>query len=48
VARSTSRPEQVLNDPEQWARLWLNTRETLARREDPSYNRWSADAPVCA
>ena len=48
VARSASRPEQVLNDPEQWARLWLDTRETLARREDPSYNRWSADSPVCA
>jgi len=48
VARSASRPEQVLNDPETWARLWLDTRETLARREDPAYNRWSADSPVCA
>ncbi len=48
VARSASRPEQVLNDPEKWARLWLDTRETLARLEDPSYNRWSADSPVCA
>ena len=48
VARSASRPEQVLNDPSRWARLWLDTREELARREDPSYNRWSADSPVCA
>jgi ectoine hydroxylase-related dioxygenase (phytanoyl-CoA dioxygenase family) len=48
VARSSSRPEQVLNDPSRWARLWLDTREELARREDPSYNRWSADSPVCA
>jgi hypothetical protein len=48
VARSTSRPEAVLNDPSQWARLWLDTRERLARAEDPAYNRWSADAPVCA
>ena len=48
VARSQARPEAVLNDPSTWARLWLDTRETLARREDPSYNRWSADSPVCA
>ena len=48
VARSATRPEQVLNDPQTWARLWLDTRETLARLEDPSYNRWSADAAVCA
>jgi hypothetical protein len=48
VARSSSRPEQVLNDPAKWARLWLDTRERLARAEDPSYNRWSADSPVCA
>jgi ectoine hydroxylase-related dioxygenase (phytanoyl-CoA dioxygenase family) len=48
VARSASRPEQVLNDPEKWARLWLDTRERLARRDDPAYNRWSADSPVCA
>jgi phytanoyl-CoA hydroxylase len=48
VARSRSRPEAVLNDPSAWARLWLDTRETLARREDPRFNRWSADAPVCA
>jgi hypothetical protein len=48
VARSTARPEKVLNDPEQWARLWLDTRETLAREEDTAFNRWSADSPVCA
>jgi hypothetical protein len=48
VARSASRPEQVLNDPTRWARLWLDTRERLARRDDPAFNRWSADSPVCA
>lgn len=48
IARSQARPEQALNDPATWARLWLDTRETLARLEDPKYNRWSADAPVCA
>jgi phytanoyl-CoA hydroxylase len=48
VARSRSRPESVLQDPSVWAKLWLDTREALARRDDPTYNRWSADSPVCA
>jgi hypothetical protein len=48
VARSRAHPEQVLRDPAAWARLWLDTRERLARRDDPTYNRWRADAPVCA
>lgn len=48
VARSRSRPEQVLNDPTAWAKLWLDTRERLARAEDTAFNRWSADSPVCA
>jgi hypothetical protein len=48
VARSQAHPEQVLRDPAAWACLWLDTREALARRDDPTYNRWSADAPVCA
>jgi phytanoyl-CoA hydroxylase len=48
VARSIARPEQVLNDPAAWAKLWLDTRERLARAEDTAFNRWSADAAVCA
>ncbi len=48
VARSRAHPETVLQDPAAWAKLWLDTRERLARRDDPSYNRWSADAAVCA
>lgn len=48
VARSRSRPEQVLDDPRVWAKLWLDTRERLARAEDTAFNRWSADSPVCA
>ena len=48
VARSRSRPEQVLDDPAAWAKLWLDTRERLARAEDTAFNRWSADSPVCA
>ena len=48
VARSVARPETVLRDPAEWAESWHAVRSRLAEREDPSYNRWSADAPVCA
>jgi phytanoyl-CoA hydroxylase len=48
VARSSDRPEQELRDPERWARLWLDTREALARAEDPLFNRWDGQAPACA
>ncbi|MDP8923324.1 MAG: phytanoyl-CoA dioxygenase family protein [Chloroflexota bacterium] len=48
VARSASRPETVLRDPATWAQMWLTARERLARAEDPTFNRWRADAPVCA
>jgi hypothetical protein len=48
VARSRTRPEQALDDPKVWAKLWLDTRERLARAEDTAFNRWSADSPVCA
>ena len=48
VARSAARPEQTLNDPSKWAKLWLDAREALARDEDPKYNRWDANSPACA
>jgi len=48
VARSGAHPEGILSDPAAWAKLWLDTRERLARRDDPTFNRWSADAAVCA
>jgi phytanoyl-CoA hydroxylase len=48
VARSAAHPETVLRDPAAWAKLWLDTRERLARLEDTAFNRWRADAPVCA
>jgi len=38
----------VLRDPAAWARSWYQARERLAEQEDPTYNRWRADAPVCA
>lgn len=48
VARSVAHPETELRDPAAWARVWLDTRDRLAAAEDPAYNRWRADAPVCA
>jgi ectoine hydroxylase-related dioxygenase (phytanoyl-CoA dioxygenase family) len=48
VARSTARPETVLRDPAAWANSWYEARARLAESEDPSYNRWRADSPVCA
>ncbi len=48
VARSRAHPETELRDAEAWAQEWRNTRERLARENDPSFNRWSADDPACA
>ena len=48
VARSAAHPETVLRDPVAWAQSWYDARERLAEKEDPTYNRWSSDAPVCA
>ena len=48
IARSRAHPEQVLRDPRVWARTWLELRDRLATEDTPSFNRWSADAAVCA
>ena len=48
VARSRAHPEAELRDAEVWAQEWRDTRERLARKNDPSYNRWSSDVPACA
>ena len=48
VARSRAHPELVLEDPSEWARRWLSLRDELAEREKPTFNRWSAEAAVCA
>jgi hypothetical protein len=49
VARSRAHPEQVLRDPAAWARAWLAIRDRLAAEQNPSpFNRWTADAAVCA
>ena len=48
VARSKADPASVLRDPVAWEKLWRDTRDRLAREEHAPFNRWSADATVCA
>jgi hypothetical protein len=48
VARSRAHPELVLDDPAEWARRWLSLRDELAEQQNPTFNRWSAEAAVCA
>jgi hypothetical protein len=48
VARSRAHPGAELRDPGAWAKSWHDTRARLAARDNPVYNRWRADAPVCA
>jgi phytanoyl-CoA hydroxylase len=48
VARSRAHPEQVVTDPTVWDRNWRELRDRLAAEENPTFNRWSADSPVCA
>ena len=35
-------------DPRVWANNWLALRDALAEQASPVFNRWTADAPVCA
>ncbi len=49
VARSPADPVAELHSPNEWNRMWHETRATLAVVGDPGmYNRWNTDAPVCA
>ena len=48
IARSRSRPETELKDPDAWTELWLEARRALAENETPRYNRWDANSPACA
>jgi hypothetical protein len=48
VARSSAHPDRVLNDPQQWAEGWLTLRSQLAEQENPTFNRWTSEAAVCA
>lgn len=48
VARSEAHPASVVRDPAIWSRNWLAVRDALAAEENPAFNRWRADAAVCA
>jgi phytanoyl-CoA hydroxylase len=49
VARSRTAPETELHDATEWSRMWVEAREMLAEQTElKPFNRWSADAPVCA
>jgi hypothetical protein len=48
VARSRRDPSSELRDWREWERLWLDCRERLAEKPVDTYNRWSAEDPVCA
>ncbi len=48
VGRSRQDPDRVLSDWRVWAGMWKETRAALAQGEQPVFNRWSSQAPVCA
>ncbi len=48
VARSRSNPEAELHDPAIWHSMWQDARDSLAKGEQPSFNRWDGSEPVCA
>jgi phytanoyl-CoA hydroxylase len=49
VARSRQRPDTVISDWREWAKLWRDTRSRLAGlKEWGSFIRWTGDEPVCA
>ena len=48
VARSASSPDSELHDAAIWHEMWKDTRDSLARGEQSSFNRWDADDPSCA
>lgn len=49
IARSRANPERALRSRDEWEALWFAARAHLAdvQYSEP-FNRWSADAPVCA
>ena len=49
VARNRKDPESELRDPKVWADMWFETRKSMAKENyNDTFNRWSADVPVCA
>jgi hypothetical protein len=48
VVRSRSRPDAEVRDWRVWRDAWLETRAALSEAREPVFNRWSAEAAVCA
>ena len=50
TARSRAHPETELRDPDEWRKLWTDTRARLAKipGSPGKWNRWNADAELCA
>ena len=48
VARSRSNPQSELHDPVIWNELWTDARDSLAKGDQPSFNRWDGSEPACA
>ena len=48
VARSRSNADSELHDPVVWNELWLEARSALAKGQEPPFNRWDSDHPLCA
>lgn len=48
VARSRSNPDSELHDPVVWNEMWTAARDSLAKGEEPAFNRWDGSDPVCA
>ena len=47
-AQSRLRPESVLDDPQEWAQLWLDARASLAEVDGIKVHRWDSNDPLCA
>lgn len=48
VARSRKSPESELHNPLVWHQMWEETRDALAKGEQPTFNRWDGTDPACA
>ncbi len=48
IAQSRANPDTVLDDHQEWAKLWLEARSKLAGVDGIKHNRWRKDDPLCA
>jgi ectoine hydroxylase-related dioxygenase (phytanoyl-CoA dioxygenase family) len=48
IVRSRSQPEREVRDWRVWADAWYEARAALSQARQPVFNRWTAEAPVCA